>query len=110
MGEDKDSLKSKEKQNLIKKPQVMQGQLLTTSHKQTCCPASPTAKVTLGEPSAANFIVDHDVVRHGIPLWPVQISCPSAAPSQFLAHPQPPHYGDKVRSTESLFTLCMNKQ
>lgn len=86
----------------------MQRQSLTTSHGQTRCPASPTAKVTMEELSAANFIAEHDVIWHGIALWPVQISCPSAAPSQLLAHSQPTPCRDKVRSRGSLLTLCMN--
>lgn len=108
MGDDKDSLNSKENQNLIKNPQVIQRQLFTTSHRKTCCPASPTAKVTLGEMSAANFIAGHDVIRHVIALWPVQISCPCHTHSQFPAHSQPTPCGDKVRSKKDLFTFCMN--
>jgi len=29
---------------------------------------------------------EHDVIRHGISLWPVWVSCPGYAPSQLLVH------------------------
>lgn len=100
MGGDKDSLKSKENQNLIKKAPSDAKAITHHLPRADPHPASPTVKVTVGELSAANFIAQHHAVWHGIALWPVQISCSSAAPSQLLAH---------VRTrwkAEKAFSLC----
>lgn len=57
------------------KSEVMRRQALTTSHQQTS--AQPLL----------NFIAEHDVIGHGIPL--VSAGMSSCAPSQPLAHSQP---------------------
>lgn len=42
-------------------------------------------------------IVDHDVIWYRIPLWTVGISFPGWVPSQFLVHPQTPHWQGIMR-------------
>ena len=53
----------------------------------------------------ANFLslyTGHDVIRYGIPLWLVWVSCPGCVTSQLLVHSQPLLAGqyEKLRSPD----------
>lgn len=47
---------------------------------------SPKAKASS---STLHFVAEHDVIWHGISIWPVWASCHSSVPFQLLACPQP---------------------
>lgn len=36
--------------------------------------------------NSPSFYAEYDILRYGISLWPVQVSCPSWDPSQILVH------------------------
>uniref|UniRef100_A0A672TUV7 Dipeptidase n=1 Tax=Strigops habroptila TaxID=2489341 RepID=A0A672TUV7_STRHB len=48
---------------------------------------------------------EHDIIRYGISLGSVGVSCPGCVPSQVLLHPQPNLWWSRVKSKKAL-TLC----
>ena len=44
------------------------------------------AAIRPSRPTPPSLYTEHDILWHGIPLWLVQVSCPSYAPSQLRAH------------------------
>ena len=49
--------------------------------------AQPNSKQQSQRPvNSPSLYTEHDVIRYGISLWPVLVSCPGYASSQLLVH------------------------
>ena len=53
----------------------------------------------------SSFIAEPDVIRYGISLWPVQVSCPSCVPCQLLVHTYPTCWQVAEGETEQVLAL-----
>ena len=50
------------------------------------CPAHSWAAIPAPQLTPPSLYIEHDVIWYGISLWPVWVSCPGYAPSQFPVH------------------------
>ena len=85
MHKDRGSLISEGKRKKTKRKQVMHRKSLSTFHSQTDAWSVSEQCLPTRNPFLSVVIAEHNILRHGIFLWSVCVSC---VPSQLLVHPR----------------------